>query len=114
MSMEDISLRCAGEAVVGCAIFCEPRFVSNESATMPEIEFGCCNIANGPRTIFATNRRHQARQRYLRVHLTQQFLDHRLGVGVSAFTHVHVAKVAILVDEVLRRPCAISEELEQL
>ena len=76
---------------------------------MAEIEFAGSPVTDGSGMVLFAQGIHQHRQSHVGIHLAQQFLDDLLTFSIAAFAEVAVTKIAILVEQVFRRPVPVGK-----
>src|SRR5260370_12165354 len=93
--------------VVGSPLPCAAGWIAELATCEAEIELRSHPVTKGAGTVAVAHRFHWRRKLERRIELTKQALNLRLRFLVKAFAEMVVAKLALRIDEVFRRPIAI-------
>src|SRR5260370_15743329 len=94
-------------AVVGSPVLCGDGRIAELATREAEIELRSHPVTKGAGTVAVAHRFHWRRKLERRIELAQQALNMRLRFLVQPFAKMVVAKLALRIDEVFRRPIAI-------
>src|SRR5277367_6419772 len=79
VGVEEVFAGDSVERIVGDGVLFESAFISDSSATIPQVQLSCGAITNRAHVIFFAQGWHQRRELNIRVDLTQQFLNYLLA-----------------------------------
>src|SRR5260370_36002852 len=94
-------------AVVGLPVLCDGGWIAELATREAEIELRSHPVTKGAGTVAVAHRFHWRRKLERGIELAQQALNLRFRFLVKAFAEMVVAKLALRIDEVFRRPIAI-------